>query len=139
MKRLEVVERNRLASPFPCSPANHKCSRTKIQIKKKILSLSNLEKSSWCLFIACVRNFYQIFISHQVIALNNYEKCFLFHWKSFFVLEIIQNFVFSSSLLFLPVSHCFRGWWKINLKVSDAINCLNKNLITYKLCPLIEY
>ena len=40
----------------------------------------------------------------------------------------IQIFVFPSSPLFLPVSHCFRAWSKINLKVYDIINCLNKNL-----------
>ena len=63
-----------------------------------------------------------------------------------------QIFVFPSSPLFLPVSHCFRAWSKINLKVYDVINCLNKNLIThfvqdlwrwkgiaFKLCPWIEY
>ena len=40
-----------------------------------------------------------------------------------------QIFIFPSSPLFLPVSHCFRGCSKINLKVYDVINCLNKNLI----------
>ena len=34
-------------------------------------------------------------------------------------------FVFPS---FFPVSHCFRGWSKKNLKIYDVINCLNKNL-----------
>ena len=29
-----------------------------------------------------------------------------------------------------PVSHCFRGWAKIDLKVNDVTNCLNKNLMT---------
>ena len=43
----------------------------------------------------------------------------------------IQIFVFPPSPLFLPVSHCFRAWSKINLKVYDCINCLNKNLITH--------
>ena len=33
--------------------------------------------------------------------------------------------------LFLPVSHCFSAWSKINLKVYDTINCLNKNLIIH--------
>ena len=75
--------------------------------------------------------FYQIFISHEMIALQNYEKCFLFHFKSSFCSQDIQVFVFPPSPLFLPVSHCFRGWWKINLKVCDVINCLNKNLITH--------
>ena len=43
----------------------------------------------------------------------------------------IENFVFPSSPLFLPISHCFRAWSKLNLKVYDIINCLNKNLIIY--------
>ena len=32
---------------------------------------------------------------------------------------------------FFPVSHCFRGCSKKNLKIYDVINCLNKNLITH--------
>ena len=59
-------------------------------------------------------------------------------WKMFFILSEkvswfsrYSNFVFLSTPLFPPVSHCFRGWAKINLKVNDAINYLNKNLITH--------
>ena len=60
--------------------------------------------------------------------LNNYLKCFLFHLKSSsFRAEDIQIFVFRSSLLFFPSQAFLRG--KINLKVYDVINCLNKNLI----------
>ena len=55
----------------------------------------------------------------------------LFHLKRSFRSRDIQFFVFSSFLLFLPVGHGFRGWSKINLKVYDAINCLNKNSVTY--------
>ena len=43
---------------------------------------------------------------------------------------IIQIFYFCLPLFF-SIRHCFRGWWKINLKVCDIINCLNKNLITH--------
>ena len=74
---------------------------------------------------------YQIFISHQMTSLKKYEKWLLFYLKSSFRSRDIQFFVFLSSPLFLPVSQCFRGWWKINLKVCDIINCLNKNLITH--------
>ena len=74
---------------------------------------------------------YQIFISHQMTSLKKYEKWLLFYLKSSFRSRDIQCFVFLSSPLFLPVSQCFRGWWKINLKVCDIINCLNKNLITH--------
>ena len=62
---------------------------------------------------------------------KNYEKCFLFHLKSSFRSRDIQFFVFLSFPLFLPVGHCFRGWSKINLKVHDVIDCLNKNSITH--------
>ena len=62
-------------------------------------------------FKACVRYF-----------LSNFIKLYSFSRYS--------SFVFPSSPLFLPVSHCFRGWSKINLKVYDVINCLTENLIT---------
>ena len=71
---------------------------------------------------------YQTFIFYQMIAL---EKLFLFHLKSSFGSWDIQIFVFWPSPLFFPVSHCFRGWPKKNLKIYDVINCLNKNLITH--------
>ena len=82
--------------------------------------------------------FYQIFIKWFLLIFitkwkpfKKYEKCFLFHLKSSFRSWDIQVFVFSSSPLFLPVSHCFSGWSKKNLKVYDAINCISKNLITH--------
>ena len=52
--------------------------------------------------------FYQIFIFHQMIALQNYENYFLFHLKTSFRSRDIQIFVFWSSSLFSPVSHWFR-------------------------------
>ena len=77
--------------------------------------------------------FYQIFISHQLIALQKLWKMFFYFItkKVLFVLEIFKFLYFHLPLFFFPVSHCFRGWWKINLKVCDVINCLNKNLITH--------
>ena len=75
--------------------------------------------------------FYQFFIFHQTIAFQKLWKMFFFHLKSFFRSRDIQIFVFKSSPLFSPVSHCFRGWSKKNLKVYEVINCLNKNLIAY--------
>ena len=67
---------------------------------------------------------------HQMTALK-YEKCFLFHVKSSFHCQDIQSFIFPSSNHFFPDSHWLRGWWRINLKVYDVSNCLNKNLITH--------
>ena len=56
---------------------------------------------------------------------------FLFDLKSSFRYWDIQIFLFSSSPLFFAISHCFRGWFKKNLKIYDVINCLNKNLIAH--------
>ena len=61
---------------------------------------------------------------------KKYEKRFLFHLKSSFLSQDIQVFVFSSPPLLLPVSHCFSGWSKKNLKVYDGIDCISKSLIT---------
>ena len=71
--------------------------------------------------------FYQFLFLQQPIAL---WKLWKFHLKSSFCSQDIQIFLVPSSPLFLTVGHCFRGWSKVNLKVHNAINCLNKNLIT---------
>ena len=75
--------------------------------------------------------FYQIFIFHQIIALQKLWQTFFISSKKPFPSWDIQLFVNSSSPLFFPFSHCFRGWFKKNLKVYDVINCLNKNLTTH--------
>ena len=75
--------------------------------------------------------FYQIFIFSPNDSPSKTEKCFVFHLKSDFHSRDIHISVFLSIPFFLPVSHCFRGWLKINLKVHDLINCLNKNSITH--------
>ena len=62
---------------------------------------------------------------------KNYGKCFLFHQKISFRSQDIPVFKFLSTHLFLPVSHCFRGCLKINIKAYDVIDCLNKNLIHF--------
>ena len=54
--------------------------------------------------------FYQIFIFHQMMALQKLKKkIFLFHLKSSFHSQDIQIFVFLPSPIFSPVSHCFVG------------------------------
>ena len=81
---------------------------------------------------ACVRYFFIKFLFFiKWKPFKNYGKCFLFHLNSSFCSRDIQVLVFSSSPLFLPVSHCLRGWSKKNLKVCDVINFLNKNLIKH--------
>ena len=77
---------------------------------------------------AFVHYFLFFFIKWQ--PSKNYEKCFSLHLKSSFRSRDIQIFVFPPSSLFLPVGRCFK-WSKINLKVYDGINCLNKNSITH--------
>ena len=75
--------------------------------------------------------FLLIFIFTLNDSLLKTEKCFLFHLRILFRSQDIQIFVCPSSPLFLPVGHCFRVWSKMNLKVYDVINCLNKNLVTH--------
>ena len=82
-------------------------------------------------FKACVCYFHQIFIFSPIDSPSKTEKCFLFQLKSSFHSLDIQFVIFLSSPLFLPVGHCFRGWSKINLKVHDVVNCLNKNSIVH--------
>ena len=77
---------------------------------------------------ACVCYFLSIFYFSLNYSPSQTEKCFLFHLKSPFRSQDILIFVFLPSPLFVPVSHCFRGWSKINSEVYDITNCLNKNL-----------
>ena len=78
--------------------------------------------------------FYQIFISDQMIALQKLQKMLFISSKKLFSFARYSNFcifVFPSSPLYFPVSHCFRRWSKINFKVYDVINYVNKNSITH--------
>ena len=74
--------------------------------------------------------FYQ-FLFYQMIAVQKLWKMLFISPKKLFSFSRYSNFLHSSSPLFFPLSHCFRGWFKKNLKVYDVINCLNKNLITH--------
>ena len=73
---------------------------------------------------ACVGYFHHILFFYEMIVLKKL-------WKMLFISSKKLFFVFLSFPLFLPVNHCFRGWSKINLKVHDVINCLNKYSITH--------
>ena len=75
--------------------------------------------------------FYQIFISRLMNSLQKVWKMFFISSKKLFSFSRYSDFCISIFPSFPPVSHCFRGWSKINLKVYDVINCLNKNLITH--------
>ena len=64
-----------------------------------------------------------------MIALENYEKHFLCHLKSFIRSKDMQVFVFPTSLYF-HLSAIVREddlLFKINYKVYDVIDWLNKN------------
>ena len=119
--------------------------------KKKLLQLIKVKLLKLLLLNLVSANFHQFFIFDQMIALQILWNTFLFHLKSSSHSPDIQIFVFLTSPLFFPVSHCFRGWSNINLIVCNIINWVNKNSITYfvwdlgkggmtlKLCLLIEY
>ena len=98
-------------------------------VDKFVCPMLSMQKGCLKLVSAIFIKFYFFFTKWQ--PFKNFEKCFLFHLKSSFRSRDIQFFVFLSFPLFLPVGHCFRGWSKINLKVHDVINCLNKNSITH--------
>ena len=81
---------------------------------------------------ACVRHFLSNFyFSPNDCPSKTIKNVFLFHLKSSFHSWDIHIFLFSSSPLFFPVSHCFKGWSKKNLKIHYVISCLNKNLISH--------
>ena len=75
--------------------------------------------------------FYQIFISHRMIALQKLWKKIYISSKKLFSFSRYSHFCIFVFPPFPHVSHCFSGWLKINLKVYGVINCLNKNLIAY--------
>ena len=68
------------------------------------------------IFKACVRHFLTNFCFSPNDSPSKTMKDVLFHLKSCFCSWDIQFSVFPSSLLFIPVIHCFRAWSKINLK-----------------------
>ena len=90
-----------------------------------------LSESHKSYFKACVLYFLSNFYFHQMVTLQKPWKMFFVSLKKFFSFSRYSSFCNSVFPLFLPVNHCFRSWFKINLKVYDIINCLNKNLITH--------
>ena len=96
-----------------------------------LLQERNQETNNLLLFKACVSYFLSNFYFSPNDSPSKTMKIFFISSKKLFLFLRYSNFVFLSSTLFLPVSHCFRGWSKIDIKVYDIINCLNKNLITH--------
>ena len=80
---------------------------------------------------ACVRYFFSNFYFSPNDILQKLWKMFFISSKKPFSFSRYSSFCISTFPSFLPVSHCFRGWSKINLKVYDVINHLTKNLNTH--------
>ena len=66
-----------------------------------------------------------------MIALQKLWKMFFISSKKLFSFSRYSNFLYLHLPLFFPVSHCFRSWFKKNVKVYDVINCLSKNLTNF--------
>ena len=75
--------------------------------------------------------FIKFLFLRQMIVLQKLRKMLLISSKKLFSFSRYSNFCISVLSFFPPVGHCFRGWLKINLKVYDIVNCLNKNSITH--------
>ena len=75
--------------------------------------------------------FDQVFIFHQMIALQKLWKMFFLSSKKLFSFSGYSNFCIFVFPSFFSVSHCLRGWSKKNLKIHDIINSLNKNITTH--------
>ena len=99
------------------------CIQTNIQ-KKEQLTLPICLK-----LVSAI--FHQFYIFHQMIALQKLWKKIFISSKKLFSFLRYSNFCIFIFPYFFPVSHCFRGWFKKNLKVCDVITCLNKDLITH--------
>ena len=100
-----------------------------------------------CCFLLLIRHFSHVTKSHIFKNLNSKlvsacvfyfspndspsktMKNVFFSSKKLFSFSMYSNFCISVFLSFFPVSHCFRGWSKKNLKFYDVINCLNKNFL----------
>ena len=111
--------------------SNHEVNQITFSIVSGIITQKKLHIYYWfscsvngmtCAFFcnikqlkACVRFFLTNFYFSRNNPSKNYDRCCLFRLKSFFRFWDIQIFVFPSSPVFLPVSHCFRAWSKINL------------------------
>ena len=86
----------------------------KLWIKSDIIT-NNIRKMFEKLVVkACVCYILSNFYFSPNDSPSKTMKCFLFHRKSSFRSWDIQNFVYSSSPLFFPVSHCCTGWLKKN-------------------------
>ena len=80
------------------------------------------------IILKLVKNCLSTFYFHQMIALEKLWKKFFMSSKKLFLFSRYSSFCIFVLPSFFPISHCFRGWSKKNLKSYGVINCLNKNL-----------
>ena len=93
--------------------------------------LINFPKSHNGIFKAYVNYFLSNFYLSPNDSPSKTMNYFYISSKKPFSFSRYSIFFISIFISFPSVSHCVRGWSKINLKVYDIINCLNKNLITH--------
>ena len=77
--------------------------------------------------------FYQIFIYHQMIALQKIWKMFFISSKKLFSFSRYSSFCIFIFPSFSLSAIALSGWSKKNLEVYDTINCISKNLILFDL------
>ena len=65
--------------------------------------------------------FYQ-FLFYQMIVVQKLWKMLFISPKKLFSFSRYSHFLHSPSPLFFTLSHCFRGWFKKNLKIYDVIS-----------------
>ena len=99
------------------------------KIKKTLIMNSLISITIYLKLVSAIFN--ENFISHWKIALQKLWKMFFFSSsKKLFSFSRYSDLCISVFPSFPPVSHCFKGWSNINLKVYN-INCPNKNLTTH--------
>ena len=88
---------------------------TTVQNKRCTL-LTYHEESKVKAFVCC-------FLSNFYFFIKNYEKCFLYHWKSSFCSQDVQNFVIFS--LPFQTFQVQKGKWKCNNLWWHELVCIN--------------
>ena len=90
-----------------------------------------LKTQNICIFKDCVHYFYQIFIFHQMIALQKLWKMFFISTKKLFSFLRYSDICISFFTSFSVCQPLLLRLFKDKSKVYDVINYLNKNLLTH--------
>ena len=84
-------------------------------ISQCLIGLTNYVSFFFLKLVSAI--FHQFFIFKQMIALQKLWKMFFISSKKLFSFSRYSNFYVSVFPSFSSVSHCFRGWFNINLIV----------------------